>query len=234
MRHILKTIQSLFFTVLNYFLLAFGNILVVLGCLLTNMYIPVIATVPMLIIGLIATFSGGHGVAVVLGVFLFLIVLGFILPLISSAYQIILMIFSSAGSLISNIGQRCFSAYKNNDFLIDRNKTFAPKIARLFYVPYFILNILHSASFLLLRGIWILSILFSIGSIGYCIYSYSVDFSDSFATLMLSRLETFATEAPWGNYVLGIMLILTILGTLIKISLDIKLEIETIYFGTDS
>lgn len=226
MKYVISIIKSFFLTAVNYMLLGVGSLLIVMGAVLGNLYIPVLATVPMLIVGLFSIPGDEFGAEVILGAILMVFVLKLIFPFLLAIYQILITISSSIGSVATGGGQSCFRLYEKNDSEICLNKRNVPKQTYFLFVFYYILKAINLVIRVLLRLLLGLSIMVSLGVVGYCIYSYTVEFSDSFAMMILPRLEYFATDTVWGNYVLGILLLLTIIGTLVKSTSDIKLYVE--------
>ena len=231
MNNLKLIIKSLFLSIVNLFLLLLGSILMFISALLNQLYIPLIAAIPIIAIGLI---TSGFGSILITGIIIIVSLL--ILSILMAIINILISISKTISTAVFKPSEHIFIAYYRLSDIIDSDTSLVilfcklPKpIAYIFISPCYVVIGIYYIIIYINKLLFIPAIISSVGIACYSFYSYKVNFKEPIVATLIDTLSYFSTHTTWGNLSSAIIILLAVIVLLIKISFDLKLSAECIY-----
>jgi hypothetical protein len=201
------------------------------SALLNQLYIPLIASIPVIAIGLITSGFGSILITVII------IIVGLvILTVLMAIINILIGISKTISATVFNASESVYKAYYRINDIIDSDMSLVVLISKMpkpvtyfFLSPCYMVIGIYYIIIYINKLLFIPAILCSVGIACYSFYSYKIDFNEPIATKLIDAFSFFSTHTTWGNLSCAVIIILTIITLLIKIAFDLKLSAECIY-----
>lgn len=230
MKNLILILKSVLLSLLNLILLLVGSILMFVSALMNQLYIPLLASIPIIIIGLI---TSGFGSIMITLIIIFIGT--FILLLLVSMIRILVSISKNISSTFLQLSELIFDAYYRLNDVIESDISLIllccklPKpITYIFLSPCYIVIGIYFVIIYINKLLFIPAIISSIGLACYSLYSYKVDFNEPVAIKLIDTLSFFSTHTIWGNLTTAVIILLAIIGLIIKIALDLRFSADYI------